>query len=59
MRSGALGILWASEWLRLYLEVHDSWVVTSGVLSPLMWLISIVAPLISPFITTHEPPSRT
>ena len=35
-----------------------SWVVVSGVISPLVWFISIVTLLITPFITTHEPPSR-
>ena len=32
-----------------------SWVVLSGVISPLTWVVSIVAPLITPIITTHEP----
>ena len=32
-----------------------SWVVISGVISP---LICIVTLLITPFITTHEPPSK-
>ena len=31
--------------------------VTSGVISPLIRFISIVALLIAPLITTHEPPS--
>ena len=31
-----------------------SWVVISGVISPLIWVIAIVTLL----ITTHEPPSR-
>ena len=35
-----------------------SWVVTSGVVSPLIWVIFIVALLITPPIPTHEPPSR-
>ena len=37
-----------------------SWVVISGVLSPLIWLIiiRIVTLMIAPFISTHEPPSR-
>ena len=35
-----------------------SWVVISGVISPLIWVISIVTLLITPLITTHEPPSR-
>ena len=34
-----------------------SWVVISGVTSPLIWVISIVTLLITPLITTHEPPS--
>ena len=33
-------------------------VVISGVISPLIWLISIVILLITPFTTTHEPPSQ-
>ena len=35
-----------------------SWVVISGVISPLIWVISIVTLLITLVITTHEPPSR-
>ena len=37
-----------------------SWVVISGVISPLIWVITIVTPppLITPLITTQEPPSR-
>ena len=35
-----------------------SGVVISGVISPLIWLISIVTLLITLLITTHEPPSR-
>ena len=35
-----------------------SWVVTSRVISPLIGLITIVTLLITPLITTHEPPSR-
>ena len=35
-----------------------SWVVISRVISPLIWVISTVTLLISPLITTHEPPSR-
>ena len=33
-------------------------VVISGVLSPLIWVITIVTLLITPLITTHDPPSR-
>ena len=34
-----------------------SWVVISGVISPLIRVLSIVTLLITPLITTHEPPS--
>ena len=34
-----------------------SWAVISGVVSPLIWVITIVTLLITPLITTHEPPS--
>ena len=34
-----------------------SWVVISGVRSPLIWVISIATVLITP-LTTHEPPSK-
>ena len=34
-----------------------SWVVISGALSPLIWVIIIVALLRAPLITTPEPPS--
>ena len=33
-----------------------SWVVISGVMSPLIWVISIVTLLITIVVTTHEPP---
>ena len=36
-----------------------SCVVISGVISPLTWVISIVTLLITPLITTHEPPSTS
>ena len=35
-----------------------SWVVRSGVISPLISVITIVILLITLLITTHEPPSR-
>ena len=34
-----------------------SWVVISGVISPLIRVINIATLLIAPLITTHEPPS--
>ena len=36
----------------------SQWVVISGVISPLIWVITIVALLITPLVTTPEPPSR-
>ena len=35
-----------------------SWVVISRVISPLIWVISIVTLLLTLLITTHEPPSK-
>ena len=35
-----------------------SWVAISGVISPLIWVLTIVTLLISPLITTQQPPSR-
>ena len=35
-----------------------SWVVISGVISPLTWVRSIVTRLTTLLITTHEPPSN-
>ena len=35
-----------------------SWVVISGVIRPLIWVITIVTILITLLITTHEPPSK-
>ena len=53
--------------LRIYCHSHvvavvaiilgGSWAVGSEVVSPLIWVITIVAVLISAIITTHEPPS--
>ena len=34
-----------------------SWVVINGVISPLIWLNITVTLLVTPLITTHEPPS--
>ena len=42
--------------MHYYLEVHG-YVVTSRVISPLIGVIIIVTLLITPLITTHEPPS--
>ena len=41
------------------LLLEGSWVVISGVISPLIWVIIIVTLLITQLITTHEPPSRS
>ena len=46
---------------RVYGLLGGSWVVVSGVISPLIWGISficIVTLLITLLITAHEPPSR-
>ena len=46
--------------LRLLLSLlGGSWVVISGVISPLTWVTTIATLLITPLITTHEPPSRS
>ena len=37
--------------------LEGSWVVISRVISPLLWVITTVTLLITPLITTHEPPS--
>ena len=36
----------------------SSWVVISMVISPLIWLMTILTLLVTPLITTHVPPSR-
>ena len=41
------------QWL-----LGSSWVVISGFISPLIWVISIVTLLLTLLIATHEPPSR-
>ena len=38
--------------------LRGSWVVISRVISPLIWVITIVILTINPLITPHEPPSR-
>ena len=40
------------------LLLGGSWVVISGVIRDLIWILTIVTLLITPLITTHEPPSR-
>ena len=37
----------------------SSWVVISRVISRVKWVITIVNLLTTPFITTHEPQSKT
>ena len=39
------------------LVLGGSWVVMSMVIRPLIWVITRVALIITPLITTHEPPS--
>ena len=45
---------WASTKQR---TLGGSWVGISGVISPLIWVITIVTFLITPLMTPHEPPS--
>ena len=40
-------------------RLGGSWVVISGVRSPLIWVISIVTLLITLLVATHEPPSSS
>ena len=47
----SLSVLWGTL-------LGGSWIVISRVISPLIWVISIVTLLITLLITTHEPPSR-
>ena len=47
-----------SEPLSLEHLLGGSWVVVAGVTSPRMSLIHMVTLLLTPLITTHEPPSR-
>ena len=47
--------MWFHSWFRISTLLGGSWVVISGAISP---LICIVTLLITPFITTHEPPSK-
>ena len=35
-----------------------SWVVIRTVISPFIWVITISTVIVTPLITTHEPPSR-
>ena len=42
----------------LQLLLEGSWVVISGLIGPLIWVVIMVALLVAPLITTHEPPSR-
>ena len=39
--------------------VLGSWVVLSGAVSHVTWVIIMVALLITPLITTHEPASKS
>ena len=49
-RLGEFGIVYSSL-------LEDSWVVISGVISRATIIITPIMELISPLITTHEPPS--
>ena len=43
---------------RLCALLGGSWVVIRGVISPIIWVITIVTLLKAPIINTHEPPSN-
>ena len=47
-----------SSWVFRHALLGGSWVVVSGVISPLIGVIIIATLLITLLITTHEPPSR-
>ena len=49
----------ATKYRNNYLLLGGSWVGISGVISPLIWVITIVILLITLLITTHEPPSKS
>ena len=61
VRGSAFQILpggWEAKQRVLRVVLGGSWLVISGVLSPLIWVISIVTLLITLSITTREPPSK-
>ena len=41
----------------IFIVLGGSWVVICGVISPLIWVITIVILLITLLTTNHEPPS--
>ena len=47
----------SSQTLNSYFQAHRV-VIKWGYTSPIIWLIRIVTLLITPFMTTHEPPSK-
>ena len=47
-----------SRWVWGASSLEGSWVDITGVISPHLWVITIVTLLLTPLITTHEPPSR-
>ena len=64
LRGSSLGLVFSSGlrvcalgFVKLSL-LGGSWVVICGAISPLIWVIAIVTLLITPLITTYEPPSR-
>ena len=52
MRAGIAGLGSRTSFI-----LGGSWVVISRLTSPLIWVITIVTLIITPLITTHEPPS--
>ena len=57
-RQRSFGLGSGSPWASGLGLLGGSWVVISGAISPLIWVITIDTLLIPPLITTHEPPSR-
>ena len=43
---------------RIPVILGGSWVVISMVISTLIWVVTAVTLLLTPLITTHEPPSN-
>ena len=44
--------------LFVWLPLGGSWVVINGVISPLIWVISVGTLRITRLLSVHEPPSR-
>ena len=47
-----------NRWVPTITLLGGSWVAISGVISPLIWVLTIATLLIAPLVTTHEPPGK-